>query len=162
MGQWDLQDGDLSSSDQPPTTPPMAHRISEEDATFRAKFEACRFPASKFDHRAHVRLAYIYLTLGDVDAAHHMMRDALTSFLAHLKVDPGKYHETITRAWIMAVRHFMELSSDSDSADSFIDQNPLLLDADIMLTHYSAQVLFSAEARAAFVEPNLDPIPNHE
>jgi len=30
-----------------------------------------------------------------------------------------------------------------------------------MLTHYSAELLFSPEARAGFVEPNLDPIPRH-
>jgi hypothetical protein len=107
-------------------------------------------------------LAYVYLTLGGVDPALQMMRDALVRYLGHLKVDPGKYHETITRAWIMAVRHFMELSPDAESADSFIDQNPQLLDAKIMLTHYSAEVLFSDEARAAFVEPNLDPIPGYE
>lgn len=28
-----------------------------------------------------------------------------------------------------------------------------------MMTHYSAGLLFSDEARAAFVEPDLDPIP---
>ncbi len=33
--------------------------------------------------------------------------------------------------------------------------------SDIMLTHYSAEVLFSDEARAKFVEPNLDPIPEY-
>ncbi|MFT5516394.1 MAG: hypothetical protein ACI80V_002526 [Rhodothermales bacterium] len=31
-----------------------------------------------------------------------------------------------------------------------------------MLTHYSAQLLFSDEARAAFVEPDLHPIPTYE
>jgi hypothetical protein len=31
-----------------------------------------------------------------------------------------------------------------------------------MLTHYSAQLLFSDGARARFVEPDLDQIPRHE
>ena len=34
-----------------------------------------------------------------------------------------------------------------------------LLDPKIMLTHYSAERLFSPEARAEFVEPDIDPIP---
>jgi hypothetical protein len=38
----------------------------------------------------------------------------------------------------------------------------MLLDTRIMLTHYSAELLFSDAARADFVEPNLDPIPRHE
>jgi hypothetical protein len=49
--------------------------------------------------------------------------------------------------------------SSSASASDFITRNPELLDSRIMLTHYSASVLFSAEAREAFVEPDLDPIP---
>ena len=48
-----------------------------------------------------------------------------------------------------------------DSAESFIDQNPEMLDSNIMMTHYSAEVLFSNEARARFVEPDLEPIPQH-
>ncbi len=36
-----------------------------------------------------------------------------------------------------------------------------MLDAKIMMTHYSAEVLFSDEARAEFVEPDLEPIPRH-
>ena len=37
-----------------------------------------------------------------------------------------------------------------------------LLDSKIMMTHYSAEVLFSDEARARFVEPNLSPIPRYD
>ena len=67
----------------------------------------------------------------------------------------------MTRAWILAVRHFMESSRDSASADAFIESNPRLLDAKIMMTHYSAGLLFSPEARSQFVEPDLGPIPRH-
>ena len=90
------------------------------------------------------------------------MRDGLRAFIAHHGIDPAKYHETMTRAWILAVRHFMELSPEAESAEDFIDRNPRLLDGKIMLTHYSAGLLFSPEARARFVEPDLDAIPRHE
>ena len=53
----------------------------------------------------------------------------------------------------------MHRSPEASSADDFIERNPLLLDSKIMLTHYSADLLFSDQARADFVEPNLDPIP---
>ncbi len=89
------------------------------------------------------------------------MREALLAFLEHNGVDPSKYHDTMTRAWTLAVRHFMEATSSQDSADWFIEHNPKMLDSKIMMTHYSAQVLFSDEARAGFVEPDLDPIPRH-
>lgn len=121
--------------------------------------ESGDFTASDFDHRAHVRLAYVYLAESDTEGACEQMRGTLVRFLERHGIDPDKYHETLTRAWIMAVRHFMRKSASASSADAFIERNPELLDTDIMLTHYSAGVLFSDEARKRFVEPDLEPIP---
>ena len=138
------------------------HGLSAGDRLFREAFESGRLAPSAFDHRAHVRLAYVYLAEHDVEAAVDRMRAGLRAFIAHHAIDPAKYHETMTRAWILAVRYFMELSPEAESADDFIDRNPRLLDGAIMLTHYSAGLLFSPEARAGFVEPDLDAIPRHE
>ena len=126
--------------------------------------ESCRFPVEQFDHRAHLRLAYVYLVKSkQVDESIAHMRDALTGLLRHAGVDPSvKYHETLTQAWIRAVNHFMNITQEAKSADQFIDKNPLMLDSKIMLSHYSAETLFSDEARHSFVKPNLEPIPQHE
>src|SRR5262245_15782516 len=140
----------------------MRHALSPDDRQFRADFEACRIPTSAFDHRAHVRLAYSYLAEHDTDTALAMMRNALVTFIQHNNIPVAKYHETLTHAWILAVRHFMANSAAADSAESFIAENPRLLDSKIMLTHYSTEVLFSPEARARFVEPNLELIPRHD
>ena len=140
----------------------MKHALSSEDRVFRTEFEAGSITPASFDHRAHVRLAYTYLAESDVDTAHALMRTALLAFLRHHRIDTSKYHETMTRAWILAVRHFMQLSPGSPSADRFISDNPTLLDGKIMLTHYSAELLFSQEARTRFVGPDLDAIPAHE
>ena len=138
------------------------HSLPDDDRRFRAEFEAGGIPAAQFDHRAHVRLAYVYLAEDDADTALTRMRAALLAFLRHHGIDASKYHETMTRAWILAVRHFMESSAASTSADAFIESNPRLLDAKIMMTHYSAGLLLSAEARSQFVEPDLGQIPRHE
>jgi len=130
-----------------------------EDREFQAQFEACTSPPGDFDHQSHVRLAYVYLSDHDVDAASERMKSSLLRFLNHLGGDPVKYHETLTRAWILAVRHFMEKIEASDSARSFMRADPRVLDGEIMLTHYSADLLFSDEARLRFVEPNVSPIP---
>lgn len=123
------------------------------------EFEACRAAPAAFDHRAHLRLAYAYLAeLGDVDAATAALRASLLRFLDHAGVGRSKYHETLTRAWMLAVRHFMG-KSPSASADAFLDRHPVLLDSRVMGTHYSAERLRSHEARERFVEPDLDPIP---
>jgi len=139
----------------------MKHLLSVEDQDFRRVFETCKFPPAEFNHRAHIRQAYVYLSEHDTDSAHQLMRSALLSFLEYHGVDVSKYHETVTRAWIIAVRHFMENTPSCDSSDSFIESNPRMLDSKIMMTHYSAEVLFSDEARAKFVEPNLEPIPRY-
>jgi len=139
----------------------MKHRLSALDQNFLKDFEACKFPPAEFSHRAHIRLAYVYLTEHDTDRAHQLMQHALLTFLQYHGVDVSKYHETMTRAWIMAVRHFMEISPDSESSEIFIKNHSKMLDSKIMMTHYSAEVLFSDEARAKFVEPHLSPIPRY-
>lgn len=137
------------------------HQVSPADDAFRHAFEACRVDPAEFDHRGHVRLAYIYLCEQPVEQAAASMKAALLGFLRHLGVDPMKYHETITRAWIMAVRHFMQNSPPCASADAFIDANPVLLDSRIMLSHYSAELLYSPAARADFVDPDIEQIPRY-
>jgi len=136
----------------------VTHQLSDTDRDFRNAFETFEMAPAAFGHEAHVRLAYVYLAENDVESAVERMRQALLAFLEHNKVPRSKFHETLTRSWILAVRHFMNKSS-SVSASNFIAQHPELLDSKIMLTHYSANVLFSAEAREGYVAPDLDPIP---
>jgi hypothetical protein len=139
----------------------MTHCISSADHEFRRAVDTLEIPAGEFDHRAHVRLAYIYLCEQPTEQACASMKSALLAFLDHLGVDASKYHETMTRAWIMAVHHFMVVCGRCASADEFMRRNPVLLDSRIMLTHYSAELLFSPDARARFVEPDVSPIPRH-
>jgi hypothetical protein len=137
----------------------MMHRISADDDRYRSAFEALQIGPDEFDHAAHVRLAYVYLCEGSIDDAVGRMKGALLAFLAHLGIGPAKYHETITRAWVMAVDHFMNQSPPCSSSAELPRLHPQLLDSKIMLTHYSAEVLFSPAARQAFVEPDIQPIP---
>ena len=140
----------------------VTHRTSADDRAFRELFEAGDWPAGTFDHRAHVRLAYVHLTGLDDEAAHAAVRAALLNYLAKQGIDPAKYHETMTRAWVLAVRHFMEECEPCGSAEEFLTRNPRLLDSRIMGSHYTDALLFSARARAAFVEPDRAPIPRHD
>jgi hypothetical protein len=138
------------------------HTLSQDDRRFQDSVEACTISLGEFTHRAHLRLAYVYLAQHDVDAALQMMRHAITRLLRHYQIDASKYHETLTRAWLMAVRHFMDRAGSTDCADDFLSKSVLLLDSTAMLTHYSKEALFSAAARVGFVEPDLVPIPQHE
>lgn len=140
----------------------MSHTISKEDRAFRRQVEACDLPVPDFDHRAHLRLAYTYLVDCSAAESVRLMRNTIIGLLKHVGVEPAqKYHETMTEAWVRAVHYFMDKTSASESADDFIEKNKVLLDANIMMTHYSAEVLFSERARKSFVKPDLDPIPGH-
>jgi hypothetical protein len=81
----------------------MKHHMPPNDREFKAQFATCVFSPSEFTHRAHLRLAYVYLVEHDDDTACQFMRDSLLRFLNHNGVDISKFHETMTRAWILAV-----------------------------------------------------------
>jgi hypothetical protein len=136
-------------------------RASGSDREFRRAFERGEVPAAEFGHRAHLRLAYVYLSESAADEALAAMRAALAVFLARNRIDPARYHETLTRAWVAAVSHFMEGSPETASFDELAVQQPRMLDPQVMLTHYSRERLFSAEARAGFVTPDRDPLPGY-
>jgi hypothetical protein len=138
------------------------HGMSDDDRTFLEDFEACRVAPATFTHREHVRLAYVCLCEeGSPAAAHARVRKALLAFIRHSGVPESKYHETLTEAWVLAVDYFMRKAAPAvfGGFDAFIASDPRLLDSGIMLTHYSKERLFSDAARAAFVEPDIDPIP---
>ena len=140
----------------------MTHHVSADDKLFVAQLESSTLAPSQFDHRAHVRAAYVYLAESDTETATERMRTALLAFLRHHGIPASKYHATMTRAWVLAVRHFMALTPDVESADAFINANAQLLDSNIMLSHYSASLIFSPEARAEFIEPDQSPIPRYD
>lgn len=134
------------------------YAASESDLQFQRAFEAGNIPPSEFNHAAHLRLAYVYLVEGGLNHAEQRMRESLRSFLSANGIPSTKYHETLTRAWVMAVSHFMHRKS-SLSFSAFATNSQPLLDSKVMLTHYSAEALFSERARAAFVQPDLEAIP---
>src|SRR5687768_4332226 len=107
----------------------MRHEVSNSDLEFRAAFEAGAYAPADFSHRAHVRLAYVYLATNDVERATTLMRGAIVNYLRHHGIAPTKYHETLTQAWILAVFHFMHRTTVAMSADDFIERTPLLLDS---------------------------------
>lgn len=135
------------------------HRTDSEDDRFVEAFEQCQVDPESFDHAAHVRLAYAYLCGNEPEVACDRMKASLLRFLAQVGADPAKFHETITRAWILAVKHFMDQVGPTGSYAEFIERAPDLLDPRIMLTHYSAETLFSDDARSGFIEPDKQPIP---
>jgi hypothetical protein len=140
----------------------VTHKISEDDAVFFKAFTECEIDPETFHHREHIKLAYILLVENEVSEALTKLKTLLLKFLAFNGVEESKYHETVSLAWLLAVKHFMNLSKSASCFEEFIRDNGLLLDKEIMYTHYTREKLDSDKARIKFVEPDLEPIPGLE
>ena len=64
------------------------------------------------------------------------------------------YHETLTRFWVRIIAH----ASRSTFAET-LEAHPMLLRKDLPLEHWSRETLYGDAARAAWVEPDLTPLP---
>lgn len=129
--------------------------MSDDD--FLAMFERGDFSGDAFPHRAHLRMAWLYVTsLGPEEA----IRRAAAGIrnLAQRNGRPGLYHDTLTQAWVYAVAAGIAHCPPS-SFSGFVDQCPQLLDKHLLLNHYSPERLGSPRARATWVAPDLKPIP---
>lgn len=135
------------------------NHLSDADLEFGRKFDAGEIAPALFDHRAHLRLAYVHLVTHGPDLAAKSFRSSLQAFLDRHEIDPAKFHETLTQAWLQAVWYFMQRYGDSHDSEDFLDKSRVLRDPRVMLTHYSKEVLESDDARSHFIAPNLDPIP---
>lgn len=78
--------------------------------------------------------------------------------IARLHGAEGKYHETITRAWI----HFVAVHIQrwgAESFEEFIERNSDLLDSKLIEHFYSPELIRSEPARADWVAPDLHRLP---
>ena len=135
--------------------------ISDLDKSFLSAFENSTLDVTAFHHREHLRIAYIELVLNDVDVAYRRIRAGLLRLLQRNGLDAAKYHDTLTFAWVQAVKHLMWLTESAKSSEEFLSKNQLLLDKNVMFTHYSRALIDAEQARKKFVPPDLVPIPDH-
>lgn len=125
-----------------------------DDAALVDAFEACSLKEAEFSHRAHLRVAWLYLTSGArfEEAALRFCR-GLRRYAASLgKAD--RYHETITWAFLALVSE-RQRACGASSFDRFADQHPDLFAPRLtpLLRYYDAETLHSELARSTFVLP---------
>jgi hypothetical protein len=128
------------------------------DLEFVRMFEACELSNDSFNHRDHIRLAWIYLQRYPEPDAQRQMAGAIRRFAAH-HGKSDKYHETITVAWLRLIASAMARQPMDASFDELTIAAPELLDKRSIEKFYSTAVLASAAARTYWVEPDLRPLP---
>jgi len=118
-------------------------------------------PSTDWTHRAHLRMAWMYLDRFALDEAHLRFRSAIIRLNAAHGVEetPARgYHETMTRTWLCAVAG-ARARHRGDDAEAFCEAHPELQARDLPLSFYSRERIFSVEARAVFVPPDRAPLP---
>ncbi|WP_437903033.1 N-acetyltransferase family protein [Sorangium sp. So ce327] len=134
-------------------------QIEERDlAALAAAVEDAAIAQRDFSHARHLLLALHYVRAHGPEGALARMRSALQAFNARHPPSNG-YHETITVAWLTLVaRHAAEHRGAAvhELAEGLLDRHR---SSKALFAHYSRARLLSDDARAAFVAPDLAPLP---
>lgn len=121
-------------------------------------FETGAIRREDWQHREHLTVALYYLSHHDYDAALTKMRDGIFNLLKAFQVDLTKempYHETLTIFWLKTVDDFRRTKSDSSIVE-ICSELTRKFDKDYPLRFYTRERLFSDEARAKFIEGDLE------
>ena len=121
------------------------------DRDFVEAFESCTLPPDQFPHRAHVRLAWLYLRDGSLLEALTRFVEGLKRYAASLGAT-AKYHETVTWAYMFLIHERME-REPCESFEEFASANEDLFNG-ILEKYYRRETLASEHARRAFVMPD--------
>ncbi|MEZ4321630.1 MAG: hypothetical protein R3F61_29420 [Myxococcota bacterium] len=105
-----------------------------------------------FDHRAHLAVAFESLDQHGLAGAMARVPERLRT-LAEVAGEPGKYHETLTIAWLLVLADRRGRCPGA-SLDTVLERFPELLDPGCVARLYAEGTLASAEARAAFRLPD--------
>ena len=128
------------------------------DSEFLAQFEACTLPIAAFPHQGHLRLTWIYLSNHDLQQSMQYITEGILRYATSLGA-AHKYHDTLTRAWVLLVYQAMQ-KHKTETFNKFLSQNQHLLNKDALSFHYSKELLASNQARHHWVEPDLMPFGN--
>jgi hypothetical protein len=104
-----------------------------------------------FHHRDHLRLAWLAVARkGSADDALPLVEHAIQGF-ASAHGAGRKYHRTLTEFWVRLVAHARDARPELDF-EEFLAAFPFE-------RHWSADELWSEQARGGWVEPDLAPMP---
>ena len=132
------------------------------DEEFLRAFQDQSLPLEQWNHRAHLKVAYLHLLQHPFEEALVKIRTGIRAFnVAHRIEDTptGGYHETMTCAWLQLVHSTLVQFGPAEDADTFFNAQSQLAGKRVLLFFYSRERIMSAEAKREFVPPDLAPLP---
>jgi hypothetical protein len=136
-----------------------------DDREFLQQFESCTLPFGQWNHRAHLKVAFLLLRDHSFDEALDRMRAGVKKYNAAISVPEGPtsgYNETTTVAFMHLIRATVHAYSDTfptPTADAFCDTHPQLMSKHVLRLFYSPERRMHPEAKHTFVPPDLAPLP---
>ena len=136
-----------------------------DDEALLAAFEGATLPRDQWTHRAHVKVAYLYVTRHGFHAGLERMRSGIRGLNAAHGTAEGPtsgYNETTTVAFftiIAATVAAYSAAMPTADADAFCDTHCHLLSATLLRLYYSPAQRMKPEAKIRFVGPDLAPLP---
>lgn len=120
-----------------------------------AAFRAHTLPKFEWTHEAHLIVCWCVLRDHDVDETVDDLRDAIRSYnkaTGGSNTQSSGYHETLTRYYVEAVAQF------AGQPLSAVLSSPTCT-REAPARHWTRELLFTAEARAKWVEPDVAALP---
>jgi hypothetical protein len=133
-----------------------------DDDAFLARFEACEIPLEEWNHQAHLRVAWTYLSRHGLDEATRRMREGIRRFNASKGLEDALdrgYHETLTVAFVRILDTLRRVHGPGADAAAFLEKHTEVASKTLLRLFYSRDRIMSREAKRAFVEPDLTPLP---
>src|SRR5882757_8963751 len=109
------------------------------DDIFLQQFETRTLPFAKWTHRAHLKVAYLYLVRVDFETAAQKVCEGIRAYNAANNVPESPtsgYHQTTTMAWLHIITATLAEYGPAATADEFLDAQPQLAQKKILRLFY--------------------------
>lgn len=97
-------------------------RSEQEIEAVVSGFESCTSSKEEFTHLSHLTVATYYLCNSTPEESFAKMRTGLLRFLNHHRVNPAKYSDRVTRAWIEQIGQVCEMTNLESSLVEMVNK----------------------------------------
>ncbi len=118
------------------------------------QFEQCQWPYERWTHRAHLGVAATYLQRFPFDIALERVRYHIQQYNQKCG-DPNGYHETVTILFMYKVRDYLKGQTPDTPLTAAVDSLTHECNKQWLLKYYTAERLWSAEAKRIWLEPDM-------
>jgi hypothetical protein len=129
------------------------------DDEFVSAFLECRLSPDDFDHRGHLRIAWLLQRRAPLEQAIEEICAGIARIARHFGA-PDKYNRTLSEALVRLIAH-ADARMPHATFEAFLAANSTLVDnvRGVLARYYSPGLLHSVEAKQRFTMPDLQALP---